>query len=306
MGTQTRIGLLTVAEGPVGAAGERRHLTGFSDEDCDMLGVIAASNLRMRAAVVVWTGVACAAGVVLAIAGRQATASGAEMPRTPVLVELFTSEGCSSCPSADALLRHLDETQPVDGAEVIVLSEHVDYWNRLGWADPFSSPMFTERQSSYASTLDAQGLYTPQAVIDGASEVIGNDRPALTAAIATAARRPKAPLRVEVDASPTGLRVAVDGGALAEPRVDVVVALAERDLVVKVPRGENARKTLRHTGVVRRLVVTPGVDGRRPLSLGQIDLPIDATWARDALRIVAFAQAAGQRRVLAIGTADVP
>ena len=116
--------------------------------------------------------------------------------RTPVLVELFTSEGCSSCPPADKLLIQLKQNQPVAGAEVIALGQHVDYWNSIGWADRFSSPQFSARQQQYADRLN-DGPYTPQMVVDGTTSVVGNDSNEVSRTIARAAAKSK-PVLVEL------------------------------------------------------------------------------------------------------------
>ncbi len=119
-----------------------------------------------------------------------ATANGTR--RAPVVVELFTSEGCSSCPPADELLRRLEQAQGIAGADVIALELHVDYWNRLGWADPFSAPQFSARQGDYADRFDNESVYTPQMVVDGQTEFPGGNQAKARTAIVAAAQKPKA------------------------------------------------------------------------------------------------------------------
>src|SRR5271156_239270 len=116
--------------------------------------------------------------------------------RVPVLLELFTSEGCSSCPPADRLLEILDQKQPVAGADLIVLSEHVDYWDRLGWKDPFSSPQYTARQQDYTNKYNFDGVYTPQLVVDGRFGFVGSDGREASAAIQKAMREQKIPIEI--------------------------------------------------------------------------------------------------------------
>src|ERR1044072_3572695 len=138
-----------------------------------------------------WTGLLMAVALGAASPADQPL----EQPKV-VLVELFTSEGCSSCPPADALLERLDRAQPVAGAQIIVLSEHVDYWNHIGWADPYSSPAFSARQQQYARRFRTQGPYTPQMVVDGRTEFVGSDARSAESSIRDAFGQPKVAVRI--------------------------------------------------------------------------------------------------------------
>lgn len=162
-------------------------------------------------------------------------------PRAPVLVELFTSEGCSSCPAADRLLEKLDP-------QAIVLSEHVDYWDHQGWKDPFASHAFTARQESYSRILSVEGVYTPQMVIDGDREFVGSDGRRATEAIAKAIRRKKAEVRLSrMDA---GLQVEISA---APGSADVFLAVADDSATSQVAAGENSGRSLHHVAVLRSL-----------------------------------------------------
>jgi len=215
--------------------------------------------------------------------------------RRPILLELFTSEGCSSCPPADRLLEAFDRTQPVSGAELIVLSEHVDYWNRLGWTDPFSSALFTQRQQDYVTQLHLDGAYTPQLVIDGQSDVVGSDERAARSAILKAEMRSKAAIALK--ARHSGANVEVQLGVSGASRgTDVYVVLADDHAQSHVTRGENSGHILRHVAVVRTLLLAGKTDAQgafaRDLSLPLKDVTIGA-W-----RVVVFLQDSGSRHVL--------
>lgn len=169
--------------------------------------------------------------------------------RSPVLLELFTSEGCSSCPPADELLRRLAEAAVLEDTPVIALEFHVDYWNYLGWRDPFSQAEFGARQAAYAQRFGLRGAYTPQLVIDGATEVVGSATTRIQAAAlqASDAKKP-----VAISLSQQGTEVLVRVGASTVPG-SVYLALTERGLATKIPAGENAGRTLVHGPVVRWL-----------------------------------------------------
>ncbi len=212
--------------------------------------------------------------------------------RIPVLVELFTSEGCSSCPPADKLLADIERKQPIPNAQVLVLSEHVDYWNRLGWRDPFSTRGFSERQSAYADKFKNDGVYTPQMVVDGRAEFVGSDGNKAREAIVAAANEPKAHIEVT---SGDKLTVNVDkipGNADS----DVLLAITEANLRIDVRNGENSGRILAHTGVVRRLTVL-GRSHDGTFS-AQISPQLAADWKRGDLQAVVFVQDRHTKRVL--------
>jgi hypothetical protein len=245
-----------------------------------------------------------AAGTLALGLGSAVTASNP----TPVLVELFTSEGCSSCPPADALLRTLADTQPVAGAEIIALSQHVDYWDQLGWKDRFSSAALTSRQQQYGRAFNIDSIYTPQMVVDGREEFVGSDASRARRAIGKALSVPHAVLSIALELTGPD-RVAVTVSARDLPDVsrgdhmDTVVAVTEDRLRSEVRRGENKGRLLTHTAVVRELRVLRGT-ATPPEPPARSEVIIAPDWQREHVRVVAFIQERASRRVL--GAAAVP
>ena len=227
--------------------------------------------------------------LILAI-GWAAAAAEPTPARKPVLVELFTSEGCSSCPPADALLEKLDHSQPVPEAKIIVLSEHVDYWNQLGWSDPYSSAQLTRRQQSYALRFDTSGPYTPQMVVDGIAQFVGSDGREALSAIGSAAQAEKLNIRLQRSGAGVGItHVEIDAGRRGG---GVYLVLAENSASSQVLRGENQGRSLHHVAVVRRMEQIGKWNGRKPfikdISSGEGDL---------ALRLIVFVQEPGAGRM---------
>ncbi len=220
----------------------------------------------------------------------------------PVLVELFTSEGCSSCPPADALLQKLDK-QPIAGEEMIVLSEHVDYWNHIGWKDPYSSRFYSDRQSAYARRLGLSDVYTPQMIVDGSSQFVGSDEGLADKALAKALTEPKLTVRLSsVSIGTTNVLLAhLETGALEQSfglgAAEVYVAVALNRAESQVSRGENAGRRLAHTAVVRSIVKVGSV--RQGQTFAQnIQVKLDPGTDTHNLRLIAFVQEPGQGRVI--------
>jgi hypothetical protein len=196
----------------------------------------------------------------LPAASAEAGSINDDSSRTPILIELFTSEGCSSCPPADALLERLDRSQPARGAELIVLSEHVDYWDDIGWKDPYSSHEYSERQSAYAGHLGLSTIYTPQMVVDGHIEFVGSDERRAAQAIANATKVAKTPVTISSIrlSDEKTISLHLETGPLASSiegdSAEVLIATADDSDESHVSRGENAGRTLRHVAVLRNLV----------------------------------------------------
>lgn len=181
------------------------------------------------------------------------------------VVELFTSEGCSSCPPADRLLSELIEESRREGTRVLALAYHVDYWDRLGWPDRFADAAYTDRQRAYVKALGARNLYTPQMVVSGTTEFTGSDGDRARREIKDALEKPvSAPVTLEVKRGEGGA-IVVRYSVMLPESVDMVsnaslhVALVEDGLASEVKKGENAGKTLQHDAVVRAFTtVKPG------------------------------------------------
>ena len=229
------------------------------------------------------------------------TAAENQGARVPVLLELFTSEGCSSCPPADRLLQVFDQSQPVANANLIVLSEHVDYWDRLGWKDPFSSPQFTIRQQDYADRYSREGVYTPQLVVDGRFALVGSDSREAGAAIQKAAREPKVAIALS-DAARDGkqVRAHIDVAAAenAKKRSAVLyLAIADDRAESHVARGENAGRSLAHVAVTRVLKEAGTID-LRSASSKDVVLTVPAGAGANGLRLIAFLEDPGSGHIL--------
>ncbi|MGC2403315.1 MAG: DUF1223 domain-containing protein [Acidobacteriaceae bacterium] len=240
---------------------------------------------------------AIAAGLILALAAASAQAQRA------VLVELFTSEGCSSCPPADALLRQVNGTRTNGGQLIVGISEHVTYWNSLGWSDPFSSSLYTDRQNAYGQRLHLDGVYTPQMVINGSEQIVGSDRAALAGAVKMEEdQRPQLSLRIlSVSVAQSVLTVHLTtSGDLPAHGADLIAVLADDSDRSNVLRGENSGRDLVHVAVARSITRIARVQ-----STGEqtVQIPIPASLqTSQGHHLILFAQTPGNGRVLGTDT----
>lgn len=219
-----------------------------------------------------------------------------------VLVELFTSEGCSSCPPADRTLAFLEKEQPYPQAEVITLALHVDYWDHLGWKDEYSASLFTQRQEFYSEALKLDSTYTPQMIVDGRTEFVGSNLGKAAKAITDAAKIQKGKIGIVKNDDKLFVKIS---DLPEHENSSVYLAISENNLVSNVARGENSGMRLEHQSVVRELrsigVLTPAqkaADFEAAVSLNQ-------NWKRPNLKIVVFVQENASRKILGVGRIGV-
>ena len=247
-----------------------------------------------RIALVGAVALGCAIGTRL-FGHRTAFSQSAGVPEdTPVVLELFTSEGCSSCPPADELLSHIGSS----AAGVIPLAYHVDYWDRLGWSDPFSSSQWTARQVVYIRAMELGGPYTPQIVIGGKWQCVGSDPRAVANAIAAARARPPAGL-VTLRTSPPAagshkLNVRIGARMLrstGDRALIVVLAIYENGLMAKIDAGENRDRKLSYDYTVRKIVPVFELNAAPGRALeNEISVDLDPSWKLEHLGVAAFIQ----------------
>lgn len=233
---------------------------------------------------------------------KAAVTSPQKVQGNPVLLELFTSEGCSSCPPADEFVKRLDQLQPVANAQLIVLSEHVDYWDHDGWKDPNSSAALTERQAAYERALGLSTPFTPQIIIDGAREMRLADAKLVEKALQDAAVTPKISVRldgVSIDpANPAVLRahVVVDPNS-GKHNADVYLAVALDHVDSQILRGENGGRHMSHTAVVQQIVKIGKLEKGEGFAQ-EVQIKLKPEIGPDNLRIVAFVQTPGPGKLL--------
>jgi hypothetical protein len=253
-----------------------------------------------RVAIVVLLGLS-GFGCQMSSSAEKMESAGNLAPARPVLVELFTSEGCSSCPPADKALAFLEQQQPVSGAQIVALELHVDYWDGPAWKDPFSSAQFSERQNQYAGRFHLDQVYTPQMVVDGSSQFTGSDLQTANIMIVQFAKDAKANVVLMRD----GEKIKINIDSLQQiPQMKdatVFLAIAENNLNTDIKGGENSGRKLSHTAVVRELRTIGNITAGSKDFTAEAVLNLQKTWKLNDLKAVVFVQENESRKVLGIG-----
>lgn len=222
--------------------------------------------------------------------------------KTPVLVELFTSEGCSDCPPADRVLSKLEKEQPNTDAEIITLSMHVDYWNNLGWKDPFSSAAYSQRQNGYAERFKLDSIYTPQMIVDGQTEFVGSNLARAQKAIGDAAQNTKTNIELSTE---DGDKLKIKFSDLpAHENSYVWLAIAEDNLQTNVKRGENGGRTLDHTSVVRDMKLVGNVASNVKNFETDAPFQLQSNWKKENLKFVVFVQGENTKKIFGVNKLD--
>lgn len=235
-------------------------------------------------------------------------ASSANSNGKPILVELFTSEGCSSCPPAEELAKKM-ETEPLPGIDLIVMEEHVDYWNQYGWLDPFSSADWTARQQEYVNKTPKPNPYTPEMVIDGQAQFVGSDAQQAQTAISAAAAAPETSVsvtQVSLNAKGNGIFNISTGkleGDAPGDATEVWVAVTEDGLHSAPNAGENSGHTLNHAAVLRYLHKVGVAQGLGDAAFtGDVKVKINSKWNRKNINVVVFLQDEKSMKILGVAS----
>lgn len=214
-----------------------------------------------------------------------------------VLLELYTSEGCPTCPPADANLARLEREQPVADTEIVTLALHVDYWNSLRWRDEYSSPMFSRRQQIYAQAFRKNSNYTPQMIVDGQTEFIGNSIWKAQKTIADAAKIPKA--TIEITEAADKFRINISG-VPAHQVSTIFLAVTEDNLPSNRKYGGAADRKAEHISVVRELKSLGMLSAEQSNFELETVLQIQPAWKKENLKLVVFVQENASRKVLGV------
>jgi hypothetical protein len=229
----------------------------------------------------------------------------AAQSRVPVVVELFTSEGCSSCVPADQLLSQIERGQATSGRgpEVITLGEHVDYWDSAEWRDRFSSPLFSSRQQDYGIAFRAQNVFTPQVVVNGQTQCLGSDWNCIQRAISDASSAPRAAVSIRAQAGDTAA-VSVQHLPDGTRGTDILLGITESDLRTNITGGENRGRSAAHTAVVRSMSTLGHLDPKKNGAYSaDIKLNLNFRWNRQNVKLVLLVQDSTTRRILGAASA---